>query len=458
MNDEEQFALKKFESMLQSNSVYFFDSEEFEEIIYHYLDKGKINLANKAIELSLSQHPSSIPLKLIKVELLITENKIKLAEKLLTKIENVDPTYDEIYIQRASILSKSDDHKGAIKQLYIALELTNDLVDVHSILGMEYLFIEDFKQAITHYNACLEIDIEDYAALYNIIYCYDMLDEHENAISFLTNYIDKNPYSEVAWHQLGRQYVSLKNYSEAIRAFDYAILIDELFIGAYLEKGKVLEIEGKYEESISNYMLTLKLDDPNAFTYIQIAGCYVNLKETELAIKYYLNAIDEDPLLDQPWLAVTNLYLEQEQTQKALHYIKKALEVNADNSDFLNRYAEINIQLNLFEEASQAFKKSIISGDKRLVIFLALSDVLHFIGEYNEVKDVLIDTLELFPNSYELHYRLAGIHFLLRNDKEAFLFLEKALKANLSYKKIADNIYPEMFLREDVTQLINKFI
>jgi hypothetical protein len=31
----------KFESMLKTNKVLFFDSEEFEEIILHYLDMGK---------------------------------------------------------------------------------------------------------------------------------------------------------------------------------------------------------------------------------------------------------------------------------------------------------------------------------------------------------------------------------------------------------------------------------
>jgi len=457
MSEEERLALRKFESMLQSNKVYFFDSEEFEEIVYHYMDVGKMNLAKKAIDLSLSQHPTSIPLKLIKVELLVFENKLKLAEKLLMAIENEDSTFDEIYIQRASILSKSDDHNGAIVQLYKALELTNDLVDVHALLGMEFLFIENFTKAISHFSECLTVDIEDYAALYNIIYCYDMLDENKKAIDFLNNYIDENPYSEIAWHQLGRQFITLKKYPDAIRAFDYAILIDELFIGAYLEKGKALEAVKKYEEAISNYMVTLKLDDPTAFTYLQIAGCYQHLEDNKLAIKYFHKAVDEDPLLDQAWLSLTNLYMETEDLQKALHYIQKALEVDNDNTDFLNRFAEINIRLNLFEEASLAFKKSIFLGDKRLVIYLALADILHFIGEFNEVNDVLLDTLKLFPNAAEVHYRLAGIYFILRKDTDAILFLEKALKLDFPYSAIADDIYPEMFLRDDVVELIAKF-
>ena len=48
-NEEEDYnlSLSKFESMLKTNKVLFFDSEEFEEIILHYLDMGKSALAKK---------------------------------------------------------------------------------------------------------------------------------------------------------------------------------------------------------------------------------------------------------------------------------------------------------------------------------------------------------------------------------------------------------------------------
>lgn len=456
MNEEERLALRKFESMLQSNKVYFFDSEEFEEIVYHYMDIGKLNLANKAIDLSLSQHPSSIPLKLIKVELLVFDNKLNLARKLLNTLENLDPTIDEIYIQKASILSKSNNHKEAITQLHKALELTDDLTDVHALLGMEYLFTENFTLAIEHFNICLEIDVEDYPALYNIIYCFDMLDKHSEAIIYLNTYIDENPYSEIAWHQLGRQFLNVNKYFDAIRAFNYAILIDELFIGAYLEKGKALEKENKFEEAISNYMITLELDDPTAFTYLQIAGCYKNIKNNKLAINFYLKAVEEDPLLESAWLSLTDLLLDIENPQKALHYIKKALDIDSENCDYLNRYAEICIQLNLYEESALAFKESILKGDKRLAVYLALADILHFIGDFNDVRDVLLDALMIYPDSVEIYYRLGGVYFLLRDNNRALLFLEKGLKVNLSYKETAKDIFPNMFLRPEVINLIAK--
>jgi hypothetical protein len=45
--------------MLKTNKVLFFDSEEFEEIILHYLDMGKAALAKKSAKLALDQHPKS---------------------------------------------------------------------------------------------------------------------------------------------------------------------------------------------------------------------------------------------------------------------------------------------------------------------------------------------------------------------------------------------------------------
>ena len=57
--DDYNLSLSKFESMLKTNKILFFDSEEFEEIILHYLDIGKANLAKKALTLALDQHPNS---------------------------------------------------------------------------------------------------------------------------------------------------------------------------------------------------------------------------------------------------------------------------------------------------------------------------------------------------------------------------------------------------------------
>ena len=304
-------SLVKFESMLKTNNVYFFDLVEFEEIIIHYLDAGKHSLAKKAVRLGLEQHPQSVDLKLLQVELFIFDNNLDNATALLKKIEEIEPNNDEIFIQKATINSKQGNHEEAIINLKKALEFTEDKVDVWSLMGMEFLYLDDFENARLNFAKCIDVDYEDYSSLYNIVYCYDMEKEHEQAIKFLNNYIDSNPYCEVAWHQLGRQYFMLDMFKEALTAFDYAVLIDESFIGGYLEKAKTLEELGQYQQAIDNYLVTLDLDDPTAFAYVRIGECYEKINRFDDAISFYKKAVHEDPLLDRGWVLLTNLYYER---------------------------------------------------------------------------------------------------------------------------------------------------
>ena len=109
-NEDNNFSLSRFESMLKTNDVLFFDSNEFENIIHHYLEIGKINLAKKAVKLGLSQHPSSINLKLLKVEILVFEDKLDLADGLLAEVQDLEANNEEVYIQKAQIFSKRDEH------------------------------------------------------------------------------------------------------------------------------------------------------------------------------------------------------------------------------------------------------------------------------------------------------------------------------------------------------------
>jgi len=167
---------------------------------------------------------------------------------------------------------------------------------------------------------CLEIDDTDYSALYNIIYCFDFLEQREEAIEYLNMFLNKNPYCEVAWHQVGKQYFDLKHYEKALSAFDFAVISDDRFIGAYLEKGKVLEKLGRYHEALENYQITLELDDPTSFALLRMGKCYDQLGNDELAIKHYKRCVHEDPLLDNGWIAITDYYAKRLDFQKALYY------------------------------------------------------------------------------------------------------------------------------------------
>jgi|TARA_B110000240_G_C13487563_1_gene448154 tetratricopeptide (TPR) repeat protein len=443
--------------MLKTNNVYFFDLTEFEEIIIHYIDIGKHSLAKKAVKLGLEQHPDSIDLKLLEIELCVFENKLDLAKKLLRQVEILEPNNDEVFIQKATIISKEGKHKEAIENLIKALTLTDDKEDIWSLLGMEYLYLDDFENARLNFINCVNEDIEDYSSLYNVVYCFDMEEKHQEAIDFLNKYIDKNPYCEVAWHQIGRQYSVLKRHEQALKAYDFAVIIDELFVGGYLEKAKTLEVLGAYQEAIDNYLITLELDDATAFAFVRIGECYQRLGNASAAILYYKKAVHEDPLLAKGWLYLTNIYFEQKSYEKAAYYISKVLSIDESDTLYWRRYSEIKLKLNFFEEAIKGFEMCLSLGDEDVNVFIALVDVLTFVGEFSAALKTLIKAQKTHKNFAEIEYRFAGLFLALNKQKIGIEHLVKAINIDYDYHIILKELYPSVYFNEGIQKLLKDF-
>ncbi|MGM5469927.1 tetratricopeptide repeat protein [Flavobacteriaceae bacterium LMO-SS05] len=457
-DDNDNFSLTKFESMLKTNHVLFFDSNEFENIIHHYLESGKIALAKKAIKMGLEQHPTSVNLKLFKTEIYILEDKLEEADKLLDELYELEPSNEEIYIQKASVLSKRDEHQKAIQSLLIALDLSDnedDDADLYALIGMEYLFLDQFENARNYFIKCLELDNDDYSALYNIIYCFDFLDQNQEAITFLNQYLDRNPYSEVAWHQLGKQYFTTKDYKKALAAFDFAIISDDNFVGAYLEKGKVLEKQRHYNEAIENYKITLALDEPTSFALLRIGHCYEKMRKDDLAVQYFYKTVHEDPLLDKGWIAITKFYNKKRNYQKALYYINKAINIDCENVIYWKLYAQINHRLNFLEEAERGYKKTLDLGNYELSTWLSRADILIHLGEYNAAILNLVQAAEFFPETAEIEFRLAGLHYSLLETEKGQYHLKNGLLLNDEYQFIIDELFPKILNKSAIKKFIS---
>lgn len=453
-NEHNNFSLTRFESMLKTNSILFFDSEEFEEIIHYYLENGKIALAKKATKLGLAQHPSSTNLKLFRVEMYIFENELDTAEALLDELYVLEQSNEEIYIQKANIFSRRDKHKEAIQLLKQALSITNDEADVLSLMGMEYLFMEDFENAKYYFMKCLEQDEQDFSALYNIIYCFDYLEQHEAAIDYLNDFLNKNPYCEVAWHQVGKQYYMLKEYKKALAAFDFAIISDDSFIGAYLEKGKVLERLKMYHEAIESYTVTLGLDDPTSFALLRIGKCYEKLKDYEMALQFYTKCVEEDSLLDKGWIAITDFYFKMKNYQKAFYYIDKAINIDSENVLYWKRYARISNRLSLFEEAEHGFRRSIELGNYELDTWLSRSDILIRLGEYEAAVNNLLQAMEFYPENAEIEFRLSGLFYYLNEDNKGEFHLKNGLTHDAEYIIIMEELFPTVYQNKRIKEII----
>ena len=433
-DDFQSHSISKFESMLKTNSFLFFDSNEFEEIIIYYLDIGNLSLAKKANSLALKQYPNSTSLSILQIEILLLYNEIENAEKIACKIYKTDPLSPEILIQKSKIYSKKKNHSKAIKILKEISANSELYYEALSLIGKEYLFIDDFQNAKKAFKKCLTINNRDYSILNNILFCFDSIGDSKSTIKFLNDFLETNPYCEIAWHQLGKQYVKDNMYVEALNAFDFAIICDDSFAGAYIEMAKILEKLERINEAIEKYEITIGINGSNSFALFRLGRCYDKLGNYELALSYYSKTIDQDPIHDKAWMYISLYYFNKKKYNESKINLLKALEIDSEKIKYWKLYIKISIELGLYDETELAFIEILSLGELNINTLSFLTQILIKIPHNKKLHYRLLKSIDLFPksNENEINYLLSAIYFNLSENKNAILFLKKAYFYNPS--------------------------
>ena len=86
----------RFEEMLKSNGSYFFDVEDFEDIIDFYLDNQNVTRSKKAIEMAEAQHPGATVILIKKARFYLLSNKPTKALSLLDEMEKIDFLFNKL--------------------------------------------------------------------------------------------------------------------------------------------------------------------------------------------------------------------------------------------------------------------------------------------------------------------------------------------------------------------------
>ena len=423
-SEETQSSISKFEQMLKTNRIFFFDAQEFEDIIVHYLGYGENHLAKKALKMGLEQHPSSHELMLLQSEIFIIDQKYDAALKLLDYIEKLNPLDEEIALQKASIASKNGDHAASISYLQKALKLSEDPLEIWNLLGMEHLLAEEYEEAAYFFKNCILDTPDDYSSLYNLLYSYEQLNKIEESIQILNEILEINPYSEIAWHQLGLVLLKKGLAKEALSAFDFAIISDDTFTGAYIEKGKILEGLGQINLAISNYEVALNTNDPSAFVFQCIGKCHEKLGNTDLARKFYLKAIHLEPLNENSWESIISFFISQGNFKKAKEYFNRALDINSDSIVIWEKGIAIFEGLKYDKKALKAYKKIYDLGDYELSNLIKHIDLHLKLRQWKDAIKLIKDIIKDFPNNDQLTNRMGGCCLELGRQGEARYFLK----------------------------------
>ena len=231
---------------------------------------------------------------------------------------------------------------------------------------------------------------------------FDMAD-YELAIRIFTKAIRVDPDDPAAYFYRGLSFREQKKYDQAIRDFTQAIRLDSRQPASFYNRALVYGMIGDFESALQDYEDCVRLSPENPLCYAWRAAAYEALNEFEKAEADLETTIRLQPELpfgynNLAWMRATcpesdfregesavklatkacelsrwesrfalstlaAAYAESGKFQEAVRWQKKAIELGADDEDFVDRSSK---RLSLFEKG-KPFREN--ASDRRILTF-----------------------------------------------------------------------------------------
>ena len=151
-NEDQQLnnLIARFDDMLSRNEFFYFDSEEIERIIDHYITNGNHNKIQEAIKLADKLFPFSIELQIKKAQVLVSYDEADYALKQLTKIEHLAQNNEDFIFTLAVAYSKLEQHSKSIGYFERLLAKDKNNEEILSCLAYEYQSMGKYEESIKY--------------------------------------------------------------------------------------------------------------------------------------------------------------------------------------------------------------------------------------------------------------------------------------------------------------------
>ncbi len=235
-----------------------------------------------------------------------------------------------------------------------------------------------------------------------------MMGRYEDALESLDMALDKDALLADAYKLRGEILESVKNYDEAMDAFNKALkTYDKLFtsyndLSALVDKGKLYEELGRFQDAMKTYDTALDIDDSKGYLWKQKAELHIDMEEYREA----LVAADKGLQLENSsdfFILMGRAFDGLGNKEKARNFFQKASE--EDGADARVTFAGYLSELEEYEEALEVLE------DEDLNEKLTRANILSDMGEFQEAAPLFKEVIHREENSLDAWFGLGKALF-----------------------------------------------
>lgn len=259
------------------------------------------------------------------------ENKLTVSNGLeIVKISEAikkDPKNPDLYFQRAGLFHKNGGYEEALKDIYLAIEIKDDIPTYFHLLAdilLDYYRSEEALKVLEE--ALLKFENDDLTILKYAEFNF-LLKQYEKSLEVLNQLILKKPNQAEAYFMSGLNYRELEDTTKAIRAFQKAIDLNPELIDGWINIG---QLYGSMKNPIAKQYFESGLRiDPKNISLLHAKAYYLqSIDEIQESIDVFQQIIIIDPFYTPAYFNSGLLYLDIQQFEKAIEQFSIAIKTD----------------------------------------------------------------------------------------------------------------------------------
>ena len=421
----------RFEKMVKQHQSCYFDADELNVILEHYLQHNNIKRANLAADIAVKYHPNNPIINIIKAKQLLANSHAQEALSTL-KNANLDHNDADYLLTLGACYSDLGEHQKAIRAYMKAAKEFDfkDCEDIYNFIAVEYENLGDMENALKFFSLGIDKAEDIDNQYFEIRNCYSFLHKMDEALAFFRKQIDKNPYSVSAWMALGNCYVRLGDLENAIEQFDYALSIDPHYKKGYIDIATAYNELDKFKETIEIVEEAKRYNAESALLLCLYGEAHAKLGDNESALKIYQKAMKLDDKIPEAYAGIGFVLSDEGNPQSAIKFLKHAHTLSPYNTDYMYVLIEEYNKIEEYDNALKFVNEILDLNPYDENVYISMMECYVMKDDPENAMESLERGLRILPNNAALLYRKAFLYFAQEKDESGLLTLEMALNSD----------------------------
>jgi tetratricopeptide (TPR) repeat protein len=346
-----------------------------------------------------NEHPKDIQVKKNYIQLLILKNRLDEATKLDNEILKANAHDVEGLVFRAQIQLRQNDANGAVDSLQSALRNDPDNAVAHFQLGNAFALQHNDSRAESEWREAVRLRPDLTDAQRSLAALELRRGDIDALLQTAQQIITAQPYSPDGFIFKGIADLAHLKYNDAQQDAEHAMQRAPQIPAPYVQMGTIQLAQKHYPEAEKFYQQALDKDPSSAEGLSGLMNTYFAQKEYDKAIAAANTQIAKSPNVANFYdLLGTALFNGKKDLPGAEAALRKAIELDKNNSDAIEKLGKVQVQEGAADKALALYQQSIKDNPRDVIFYILSGELYEAKKDWDHAKGMYQQALSISPD------------------------------------------------------------